>query len=194
MAKITLYLITGNKHKYEEAREILSHYKINLVMKSFEKMEIQSGDLGEIALKAAQHAYTQIRKPLVVDDSGLFIHALNGFPGPYSSYVYKTIGYEGILKLMENIDDRRACFHTVVALIIPPIEKLFHGETCGEITLTARGTGGFGFDPIFIPEGSNKTYAEMTITEKNRISHRFKAFSALGEWIRKTYEEKIFLH
>lgn len=179
-----LYLVTGNKHKLEEANDILKSYGVRVEQAPVrEKLEIQSNSLEEIAIYAARHAYKLMRVPLVVDDSGLFVDALNGFPGPYSSYVYKKIGYEGLLRLLEGADNRRACFKTVAALILPPVEKVFTGETCGVIAWEARGSHGFGFDPIFIPDGYKKTYAEMSPEEKNRISHRFKAFSKLGEWI-----------
>lgn len=180
-----LYLVTGNRNKLEEAQGILEEYGVRLEQAPLEgKLEIQSDSLEEIALYAARDAYRRLRKPLIVDDSGLFIEALKGFPGPYSSYVYKTIGWMGILRLMHNVHNRRACFRTAAVLIYPPLEKVFVGETCGVITREPRGTGGFGFDPIFVPEGYTKTYAEMTLEEKNRVSHRYKAFSKLGEWIR----------
>lgn len=182
-----LYLVTGNKHKLEEAGAILEPYGIKLEQAPVtEKLEIQSESLVDIALYAARDAYRRIRLPLIVDDSGLFIEALRGFPGPYSSYVYKKIGYTGVLKLMEGVEDRRACFKTVAVLIHPPIEKVFIGETCGVISDTPRGMGGFGFDPIFIPDGHTMTYAEMSFEEKNKVSHRYKAFSKLGEWVRKS--------
>ncbi|MCE4600639.1 MAG: XTP/dITP diphosphatase [Desulfurococcales archaeon] len=179
-----LYLVTGNRHKLEEANDILKSYGVRLEQAPVrEKLEIQTNSLEEIAIYAARHAYKLMRVPLVVDDSGLFVDALNGFPGPYSSYVYKKIGYWGLLRLLEGMGNRRACFKTVATLILPPIEKIFTGEACGVITWEARGSHGFGFDPIFIPDGYEKTYAEMSPEEKNRVSHRFKAFSKLGEWI-----------
>ena len=182
-----LYIVTSNRHKLEEASRIAKRYQVALEQAPItEKLEIQSNSLEEIALHAARHAYKLTRLPLVVDDSGLFIDALEGFPGPYSSYVYKKIGYEGILKLLEGDKNRRACFKTVVALIWPPIEKIFLGETCGRISNEPRGEGGFGFDPIFVPDGHTKTYAEMSLEEKNRVSHRFKAFAKLGEWIKES--------
>lgn len=182
-----LYLVTGNTNKLEEARAILEPYGIWLEKAPVEgKLEIQSDSLIDIALYAARDAYRRLRLPLIVDDSGLFIEALNGFPGPYSSYVYDKIGYQGILKLMESVRNREACFRTVAVLIHHAIEEVFVGETCGVIAESPRGTGGFGFDPIFIPDGYTVTYAEMTLEEKNKVSHRYKAFSKLGEWVART--------
>jgi XTP/dITP diphosphohydrolase len=123
-----------------------------------------------------------------VEDAGLFLDALEGFPGPYAAYVYKTIHNSGILKLMENLNERHAKFQSVIAYydnqaICEP--ECFDGESKGQITITERkeqGKSGFGFDPIFQPEGSSKTFAEMTIAEKNSYSHRAKAIRKFAEW------------
>ncbi len=186
-SKLELNVITKNKAKGEEALSILASLGVKARLVLMDKNEIQSESLEEIALHAARIAYATLRKPLVVDDSGLFIEVLNGFPGPYSSYVYRKIGIRGVLKLMEGEVNRRACFKTAVATIIPPLEKVYTGEVCGEITLEPRGERGFGFDPIFIPEGYTKTYAEMTLEEKNMISHRYRAYKRMVEDLRARY-------
>ncbi len=122
----------------------------------------------------------------MVEDSGLYIRALNGFPGPYSSYVYKTIGYFGILKLMEDVTDRGAHFKSVVAFYDGNIYKIFIGTVYGEIINDARGYYGFGFDPIFKPEGSTrKTFAEMSLKEKCMYSHRAKSITKFCIWFNK---------
>ena len=178
-----VYMVTGNRHKVEEARRILERYGVELVQANARKLEIQSESIEEIALTAARHAYLQLRRPLIVEDAGLFIEALKGFPGPYSSYVYKKLGVKGVLKLMEGVRDRRACFKAAIAFVAPGVERVFTGEVCGWIAREARGSGGFGFDPIFVPEGEDRTFAEMSIEEKNKYSHRARAFKKLGEWI-----------
>lgn len=182
-----LYLVTGNKHKLHEINTLAKGSCIEFLQAPIEKLEVQSESLGEIALTAARHAFYQIRAPLVVDDSGLFIEPLMGFPGPYSSFVYKTIGIKGILRLLEGESNRRACFLTAAALIIPPLEMVFYGKTCGRITTEPRGRGGFGFDPIFLPDGSSKTYAEMSTEEKNTVSHRARAFKKLISYLELRY-------
>jgi XTP/dITP diphosphohydrolase len=148
-------------------------------------MEIQSESLEEIAKTSAIHAYRQCGLPIIVEDAGLFIEALNGFPGPYASYVYKTIGNEGLLKLMKETNNRKARFQSVVAYFYEDLESpiCFRGEVLGEITQTVRkGSSGFGFDPVFKPMQSDKTFAEMSIAEKNRYSHRAKAFRKFARW------------
>jgi len=186
-SKIKLSIVTENRGKGLEALKILESSGVEAEILTMKKQEIQSDSLEEIALYSARIAYLNIKKPLVVDDSGLFIDSLKGFPGPYSSYVYKKIGVQGILKLMERIEDRRACFKTALAAIIPPLEKVYVGETCGVIADKPRGDMGFGFDPIFIPEGSTRTYAEMSIEEKNRYSHRSKAYQLLLGDLKRLY-------
>jgi len=187
--KATIYFLTNNTHKYEEVKPIAEKYGFQIRMyKDIEKVEIQSNDLLEIAKYAALHAYTKINKPLMVEDAGLFVHALNGFPGPYSSYVFKTIGYEGILKLLKNSSNREACFRSAVVLIYEPFIITCLGETTGTITTTPRGNKGFGFDPIFVPSGSTKTFAEMSINEKNMFSHRAKAVECALKKLEKMLE------
>ncbi len=182
---LRLALVTGNAHKVEEINDIVSSFSlpVRFYQANIEKLEIQSDSLEEISLFAARRAFEILGRPLVVDDSGLFVEALDGFPGPYSSYVFRKIGYNGILKLMKGVENRRACFKTAASLILPPLELVFTGETCGSIVDEPRGTHGFGFDPIFIPDGHNKTYAEMTLKEKNSVSHRYKAFKKMLEFL-----------
>ncbi len=167
------YLLTSNRNKFEEVKPIFEERGIELIMIPYEKVEIQ-GELERVAVVAAALAYS-LPKPLLVEDAGLFIEALNGFPGPFSSYVYKTIGWRGILKLMDGIKDRSAFFKAVVACFNKDI-RTFEGIVEGEIAEEGRGEKGFGFDPIFIPKGYSKTFAEMDIIEKSKISHRGKAF------------------
>jgi XTP/dITP diphosphohydrolase len=128
--------------------------------------------------------------PIIVEDAGLFIGALNGFPGPYAAYAYKTIGNRGLLRLMENVENRKAEFQSVVAYFDaePKSPICFKGEVAGEIVKEERRgdcKSGFGFDPIFKPASCNKTFAEMSLTEKNKYSHRAKAFRNFAEWYKK---------
>ena len=190
LPKRVLFFATGNIHKFNEAREILSHYHISVGMLRVKGDEIQSESLEEIAETAVANAFKQTGLPIFVEDAGLFIKALKGFPGPYAAYTYKTIHNSGIIKLMENIDDRTAKFQSVIAYYDHAMRQplCFYGESRGIITKVERwqqGKSGFGFDPIFQPSGSSKTFAEMTIEEKNDYSHRAMAIKKLAEWYRK---------
>ncbi len=183
-----LYVTTTNEGKLREFKELGKNHGIQVVPSGFGKLEIQSSSLEEIASFSALMAYLKLREPVFAEDAGLFINSLNGFPGPYSSYVYRTIGVEGVLKLMEGVKDRRACFKSAISLVIPEVTlRVFRGEVCGQIIREARGSGGFGFDPIFVPEGHSKTFAEMSLSAKNALSHRAKAFKSMVEWLSNNF-------
>jgi XTP/dITP diphosphohydrolase len=186
-----VFFATSNINKFNEARSILGQYGIAVGMLKLKGDEVQSESLKEIAQKSVQNAYSRCQLPIFVEDAGLFIDALSGFPGPYAAYVYKTIHNSGILKLMENTTDKHAKFQSVIAYsdeqtLCEPV--CFDGEVKGEI-ITAeckeQGKSGFGFDPIFKPSGSAKTFAEMAIPEKNGYSHRAMAIRKFAEWYRQ---------
>jgi XTP/dITP diphosphohydrolase len=177
------FFVTSNIHKFNEARQVLSGYKVATAMLKIEAVEIQDDSLETIAKASAADAVKNCGLPIIVEDAGLFIEVLNGFPGPYSSYVYRTIGTKGILKLMENVDKRDAYFQSVVVFSSPEEAPLcFHGKAKGKIVMEERGKFGFGFDPIFEPSGRNRTFAEMTTAEKNQLSHRAEALRKFAKW------------
>lgn len=184
-----IFFATENVNKFNEVRRILAEYGISVAMIKVKTLEIQDDDIEKIARISALNAYRKTNLPIVVEDAGLFIEALKGFPGPYSSYVYRTIGLNGILKLLENVENRKAYFKSVVSFCEPNgVVRSFQGIVYGEIVREVRGEGGFGFDPIFKPyEEPNKTFGEMTIEEKNKFSHRAKAFRRFAEWYRSVY-------
>ena len=180
-----LYFVTGNRGKFEEARRILAECGVELEMlPEAPKLEVQSMDVLEVARTAAYTAYLATGKPVVVEDTGLYIDALNGFPGTYAAHVYNTIGIRGVLKLLEGVEDRRARFVTAVVAVVPPRMVEAVGVVEGVITREPRGGSGFGFDPIFEPLGAGKTFAEMSLEEKNRWSHRGRAFRELCKKLR----------
>lgn len=153
-------------------------------MADCEKVEIQSDSLSRIAEYAACLAVNELRATVIVEDSGLFISALGGFPGPYSSYAHKTVGCAGMLRLMEGVDDRKAVFRASVVYATPSqTPVLFNGDSQGLISLSAKGSQGFGFDPIFINDKcGGRTFAEISADEKNQLSHRGAAFRSFGKW------------
>jgi len=180
------FFVTGNVHKYFEARNVLSEFNIGTAMLNIEAVEIQDDNIKKIAIASALDASRKCGLPVFVEDAGLFINALNGFPGPYSNYVYRSIGTKGILKLMEKIDQRDAYFHSVIAFCNPDerTEPLcFEGRVDGQITYEERGEQGFGFDPIFEPEAErSKTFAQISTDEKNKYSHRAQALRKFAAW------------
>ncbi len=174
-------LVTHNRHKYEEMRKIVPGLK----MVDMEYPEIQANTLEEVVDFSLEYLSKVIGENFIIDDSGLFIEALNSFPGVYSAYVFDTLGNEGILKLMEEKERREAYFKTVVGIRFEGINYKLVGICHGKIAEEPKGENGFGYDPIFIPEGSEKTFAEMSTEEKNRVSHRGKAIIKLAGFMER---------
>jgi XTP/dITP diphosphohydrolase len=178
------YFVTSNINKFQEARNVLSEYKIATAKLRVEAIEIQDDSLEKIAKYSVQDAIKNCGLTVFVEDAGLFVEALSGFPGPYSKYVYNTVGLKGVLKLMKNVINRNAYFMSVVAFGSPGEQPIcFVGRVKGTISVEVRGTYGFGYDPIFVPSDSDgRTFAEMSATEKNGLSHRGKALRKFALW------------
>jgi len=182
--KQIVYFATGNKEKFREVKEILRDFPLTVEQVDVKGREIQSDSVEEIAEESAAKVASSMNLPVFVEDTGLFIHHLEGFPGPYAAYVHRTIGLQGILALMKDAPGREAYFRSAVAFASPGRRAVtFVGEVSGKIATSARGSGGFGYDPIFEPFGGDgRTFAEMTIHEKNRLSHRALAVKKFAEW------------
>jgi len=189
-----VFFATGNIHKFNEVRVILAQHELAAGMIRAKAVEIQDDNLEKIAAASAVDAYGRCHLPLIVEDAGLFVEALKGFPGPYAAYVYKTVGNAGLLKLMEKVENRKAVFKSAIAYCDNDSGKTvcFEGEIEGKITAQERQSNqaGFGFDPIFQPKGSKKTFAEMDIQEKNGFSHRAHAVGKFAQWYLKQANRK----
>ena len=158
---LSINFVTSNKNKVKEFKQILEpDIKVNHIEMSYP--EIRSEDSEEIARHSAKELADKLKKTVVVEDSGLFIDALNGFPGTYSATIHKKIGLKGIIKLMEGIKDRKCTYKSAVAYCKSGKKAVsFLGEEKGRVAESIRGNYGFGHDPIFIPQGSKKTYGKM---------------------------------
>ncbi len=178
-----LTFATSNSHKVNEVSAILADYGIHVEMAAMELREIQADTLEEIAMEKAREACLRVDGPALVEDTGLFIDGLNGFPGPYSAYVFRTVGNHGILRLLENAPDRGATFQSVFAYCRPGgSPECFPSAVAGTIALECRGQG-WGYDPVFIAgAAAGRTYGELG-DEKNRLSHRRAALENLARWI-----------
>jgi len=182
----TVYFVTSNKGKFLEAKEKLSAINIEVVQNNLGYPEPQADTLEEVARFGVEDVQKRFDKPFFLEDAGLFVDSLNGFPGVYSAYVFRTIGYTGILKLLGGIDERKAVFRSVIAYKETNKNPMFFvGECRGTIVTKELGTHGFGFDPIFVPMGEKKTFAQMDINEKNRFSHRSKSLEKLIDFLKK---------
>ena len=160
-----LKVITSNPGKVREYERELSQFGIEMEHLRHPYDEVQTSDLEEVVNKGMDTIISEGIRDFIVDDSGLFVDALKGFPGVWSAYAQKTIGNPGILKLMDGVEDKRI---------------VVTGVCRGVITDSERGTDGFGFDPIFSPDGE-RTFAEIPMDEKNAVSHRGNAVRLLIE-------------
>ena len=186
-----LIFATHNKNKLKEVRslipntiELLSLDDINLL----EEIEETATTIEGNALLKAQTIYKQTGINCFADDSGLLVDALDGAPGVFSAryageHKSDSDNLEKLLKELSNKDNRNAHFKTVMALIIDGKEYLFEGIINGTITAEKSGANGFGYDPIFLPNGYSETFAEMSSEIKNVISHRAKAMKKLIEFV-----------
>ena len=172
-----LFFVSSNRHKYLEARDIAASFGLRLSFIKESLEEIQSDSLCEISKRKAQDAFDKFGRPVLVEDAGLFIDALNGFPGPFSSYVFQTIGNNGILDLLKL--DRRADFVSVFSFCSEYCSKSFEARLSGVIAETPMGKG-WGYDPIFVPHDTDQTFAQLI--DKNAISHRFMALEKFSSW------------
>ena len=189
MSKDMLVLVTQNQHKLKELTPLFKKYNVEFGTTSIEKHEIRSESIEMIAREAAKIAFETLQTPVVVDDTGFFVKALNGFPSSYAGIVLKFIGYEGILRLMTDKVERASVFKTAVGYFDGQHLESFLGAMSGSVARESAGVGGFGYDPIFIPDGFTKTYAELTFDEKVSISHRTKAFDAFLKWYSSTLDK-----
>ena len=172
--------VTGNKGKLHEAQVALAPLGHDVASADLHPVEIQGETLEEISRAKCEVLIGKLPVPFFVDDGGLFVDALQGFPGVFSAHALKKIGVPGVLKLMDGVADRRAHFACVVTYHDGTTTRSFSGRCDGKLATAPRSDGhGFGFDPIFVPDGYDQTFGELSAEIKNRISHRGKALAQL---------------
>jgi len=173
-----IFFVSSNEYKYQEVKKILDNFRIKVGFFKYDLTEIQADTIKEIAVQKVIDAFNQCKKPVIIEDDGLFITSLRGFPGPFSSYVYKKIGNKGILKLVQT--KRNAKFQSTIAFCDKKKKPiLFEANVSGKISKNLRGKG-WGYDPIFVPSGKLKTFAELS--NKNELSHRYRALKKFASW------------
>ena len=191
-----LVFATNNKHKLQEVRDIVGNRVDVLSLNDInchDDIPETADTLQGNALIKARHIYDKYGLNCFADDTGLEVEALDGAPGVYSArYAGEECDSEAnMLKLLKNLtgkNNRNAQFRTVIALIINGEEKLFNGIVKGTISDEKRGDSGFGYDPIFIPEGYTESFAQMSGEMKNSISHRFRATKQLSDYLKENYD------
>lgn len=198
-----IILSTGNLNKVEEIKKILKDLPIDVLTKDdlgFKDIDVEEDGktLEENAIKKAKAIGDKVEELVIADDSGLFVEYLNGGPGLYSArYAGKDCNYgDNNIKLLQElkevpIEKRKAYFETVIVLIKPNGEVVtLVGRCNGSISFELRGNEGFGYDPLFIVDGYDKTFAELGDVIKNKISHRSKALEKLKEEIIKILKDE----
>jgi len=176
--------VSTNPGKFREVRALVAPYGIRARWRRRDLPEPQADTLDEV-VEAKLAAVRDIRGIVMVEDSGLFIPALKGFPGVYSAHFLKTWKFAPLLELLEH-RDRRAFFRTVAGVQHGKQRSMYRGEVWGTIARRPAGRNGFGYDPIFIPRGWSRTLAEALPDEKNAISHRARAFRKVGRALSKS--------
>jgi XTP/dITP diphosphohydrolase len=173
-----------------EFKAALEPLGFELRQRSEEIDEIQADELEDVVRDCMAQLQARRVQNYIIDDSGLFIDALGGFPGVYSAYALKTLGCRGIIKLMEGMSDRIARFRCCIGCNAGRLgEIVISAEAVGTIIDEERGSGGFGFDPIFVPSRYDRTFSELPLEEKNLISHRGKAINSLSASLSKQKEK-----
>lgn len=182
-----LTFVTGNAGKLAEARALLGP-AFDVVGDARGYPEIQADTLDEVCRFGAQWLLSHgLAPPFVLEDSGLFVDALGGFPGVYSRHALDTLGLPGLLRLMADVPEPRRGAHFATTLHwvdVAGAHHQFHGRCDGRIAAQPRGQGGFGFDPVFLPRGAERTFAELGAAEKNAVSHRGQAVRAWAAAVR----------
>lgn len=169
-------LVTGNPSKVTEARRICG---LGLEAVEIELPEIQALDIYEVLRAKGREAFRQLRRPVVVEETGLELAALNGFPGPLVKWMLEAVGAEGIARTATVLGDTRAVARCALLYLDGQRELDAEGTTEGELVTPPRGDGGFGWDPVFLPAGQSRTYGEMSPSDKDRLSHRARAWRSL---------------
>ena len=189
--KMQLVFATNNDHKLTEIRDMLGDSFKLLSLRDLnleEDIPENEPSLEGNAMHKARHVYGILNMDVFADDTGLETDILNGLPGVHSARFAgedknSDENIDKLLGLMGSSENRKARFRTIIALILDGKEYLFEGVSEGTIMFERRGREGFGYDPVFVPSGCNLTYAEMPLDEKNKISHRARAFNKLKEFL-----------
>ena len=186
-----LCFATDNSHKLEEVRHAIKNFQIVSLeeIKCFEELPETRDTLEGNSLQKAEFVFNKYKFLCFADDTGLEVEALNNAPGVYSARYAgpqrnSDDNIDLLLKNLQGKENRRARFRTVISLVgFEPTPLFFEGIIDGSITLDKRGSSGFGYDPVFLPEGYAKTFAEMSLVEKNKLSHRAQAVKKLEAYL-----------
>ncbi len=179
--RVSITFVTGNPKK---AEQLSYHLDTPILHQKLDLPEIQSLDLGEIVERKAREAYRLVQSPVLVEDTSLKFQALGQLPGPLIKWFLKELGNEGLCKLLNGYSERTALAEVKFALFDGKTMRIFDGQMPGVIAPQPRGEDGFGWDPIFIPQGNTKTWGEMSPEEQSATSMRRIALKKLEAHLR----------
>lgn len=178
----TVYFVTENRSKFEEAKLLLKN--VRLVMKNLKLAEIQTPDQEKVVLDKARQAFYMLKKPVIVDDTGIYFDDYENFPGTYTKPLVESIGFKGVERLLNG--NRKAHFQTLLCYKDAETEKVFAGVWKGRIarSISRKFNPEWQYNSIFVPEGFRKHLSEIPMEERARHSHRKKAIIKLMRWLR----------
>ena len=175
-----IVFITGNENKIKEARELLG---INVGHEKIDLDEIQSLDPKVVISHKLDQAYDLLKKPVFVEDVSLELSALNGFPGPLIKFFLNSLGRQKICDIVHSLHDTKVVAKATIGYKDDKSVRFFEGSVLGDIAKSPLGDSGFGWDPIFIRKGESKSFAQMSLEDKNKNSHRSVAFEKFKNWL-----------
>ncbi|MBI4210318.1 MAG: non-canonical purine NTP pyrophosphatase [Candidatus Diapherotrites archaeon] len=180
-----LLIATTNRHKVHEISHILAEYGVEVSQLDIEAQEPDLGSLEKIAEHKARQAYSNARRPLIAEDTGIYFDAYDDFPGVFAKRVFLGIGFRGLLALIRAADSKAARFRTAICYYDGRAAKVFSGELKGRLLehLVSEEKDRLPYEKLFVPDGHSKALVELPHGEKNRISHRAQAARKLGEWL-----------
>ena len=181
---VELRFLTKNPGKYRELGELIDSSKYNLLQDDTEINELQTEDMSSLVNDKILKAFEKIRRPLIVDHTGLHFDLLNGFPGGLTSVFFDKLGSEGIANLVGKSANRKVTATTLIGFCDGKKIQTFKGQISGLVADAPRGTEGFQWDTIFIPDGYDKTFAELGNKKKNEISMRKRAFDEFAKFLK----------
>jgi len=184
--KKTIYFITGNKSKFREAKSILNGLGIIIIKKDLKLHEMKTTDQRKLVLEKANEAFRKIKKPLIVDDTGIYFDGYNSFPGTYTKFIFDTVGLEGIGRLMDGTS-RKAFFKTLICYKDKKRTKVFKGIWRGKITksISRSFNQDWQYNNIFVPEGFTKHLSEIPPSQRMKNSHRRRALDSFIKFWRQ---------
>ncbi|HLC36717.1 MAG TPA: non-canonical purine NTP pyrophosphatase [archaeon] len=178
---------TSNHGKALEAAKVLEKFNVKVKHKKMDIIELDLDSIEEISVEKAKSAFKKIKKPLIVEDTGVYLSAFPGFPGVVSKKVMKALRVKGFIKLLKGEKNRKMEFNTVFTFIWGKNKfKVFDSSIHGNVPFKPKGNSHkqLLYDSMFVPEGFSETFAEMTVEEKNKLSARGKALEKLGRWLK----------